>query len=111
MKTPMPSAGELDRRIQLQRATITNDPEYNEEVSTWATYATVWAKQEFHRANEGEDASRLFAELGLYFTIRWRDDFSQEHRVIYDGDTYEVVGHAREIGRRRFLKFQARLIE
>lgn len=107
----MIGAGKLDRRIALQSATITNDPDYNEEIQSWATYATVWARMEFHKSDEGEAASREYAEMGLYFTIRHRDDVSAEHRIVYESNNYEIIGRPREIGRRRFLKIRARLIE
>ena len=107
----MTGAGKLDRRIQLQSATITNDPDYNEEVQTWATYATVWAQMEFHRSTEGQASSREYAEMGLYFTIRHRADVSAEHRIVYESKNYEIIGEPREIDRRRFLKMQARLVE
>jgi SPP1 family predicted phage head-tail adaptor len=104
-------AGKLDRRIELQSATITNDPDNNEEIQTWATYATVWAWMQFHKSDEGEAASREYAEMGLYFTIRWRSDVSAEHRVVYEGENYEIIGRPREIGRRQWLKIHARLVE
>lgn len=107
----MIGAGELDRRIALQSATVTNDPDYNEEVLTWATYATVWAKMEFHKSDEGEAQSREYAEMGLYFTIRHRTDVTSEHRIVYESNNYEIIGRPREIGRRQFLKVHARLIE
>lgn len=107
----MISAGRLDRRIELQSATIANDSEYNEQTKTWATYATVWAQKDFHRSEEGEEASREYAEFGLYFTIRYRDDVSPEHRIVYESGNYEIIGRPREIGRRQFLKVRVRLIE
>lgn len=107
----MLSAGRLDRRIELQSATVSNDPEYNEETQTWATYATVWASKDFHRSEEGEEATREYAEFGLFFTIRYRDDVSAEHRIVYEGANYEIIGRPRELGRRQFLKVRAKLIE
>jgi SPP1 family predicted phage head-tail adaptor len=107
----MIAAGELDRRIQLQSATISNDTDYNQEVLTWSTYATVWAKMEFHRAVEGEASAREYAEMGLYLTIRYRDDVTSEHRVILEGTTYEIIGRPRELGRRVGLKLQVKVIE
>ncbi|RVD16866.1 MAG: head-tail adaptor protein [Mesorhizobium sp.] len=112
----MSGAGDLDRRITLQRATMVNDPDYNSEEPTWTPYATVWAKMEFHGSSEGEGASREYAEMGLYFTIRWRADMSFTDRLLFKNgegtdETYEIVGRPREIGRRRYLKMQARLIE
>jgi SPP1 family predicted phage head-tail adaptor len=105
------AAGQLDRRIELQAATIVNDPDYNEEVLTWATYATVWAKMEFHRSFEAEAVAREYAQMALFFTIRWRPDVDAEHRIIFDGDTYEIIGRPRELGRRQGLMIEARLVE
>ena len=96
----MIDAGELDRRIELQSATMTNDPIYNEEVLTWETYATVWAKMDFHRSFEAEQIGREYAQMALFFTIRWRDDVDAEDRVIFEGDTYDIIGRPRELGRR-----------
>lgn len=104
-------AGKLDRRIKLQSATVTNDPDYNSEVKTWASYANVWARMEFHKSGEGQAASREYAEMGLFFTIRWRDDVTSEHQLVFEGETYEILGRPREIGRRQYLKIQARLVE
>jgi SPP1 family predicted phage head-tail adaptor len=107
----MISAGRLDRRIELQSATITNDSAYNEQTETWATYATVWAMKEFHRSEEGEASARDYAEFGLYFTIRYRDDIEPTHRIVYEGENYQMIGRPRELGRRQFLKVRVRLVE
>jgi hypothetical protein len=48
----MIGAGSLDRLVKLQSATVTNDMNSNEPVSTWTTYATVYAAQEFHAVQE-----------------------------------------------------------
>ena len=110
------SAGSLDRLIQLQHGTATADPESNEPIKTWATYATLWAKQDFFGSDEGEDAAREFADYGLYFTFRWRSDVNAEDRILHkiDGtnyETFEVLGRGREIGRRRWLRVKVRLVE
>lgn len=107
----MISAGDLDRLIQLQHGTATNDPESNEPIKSYATYATVWAKMEFHRSTEGEAAAREYAEMGLYFTIRFRSDVEPEDRIVFESENYEIIGRPREIGRRHGLKIQARLVE
>jgi SPP1 family predicted phage head-tail adaptor len=104
------SAGELDRKIDLQSfTTSTND--YNEEVPTWATYASVWAKMEFHTSVEARHQARQYAEMGLYFTIRWRADLDPSHQLVFEGKTYRIIGRPREIDRRCFLKIQASLVE
>ncbi len=113
----MIGAGDLDRLIQLQSATVTNDPDSNEPVKTWTTYATVYAAEEFHNVQETDSSARMFAERGLFFTVRWRPDILPEHRIIYrqpgtiPDDVYEIIGRPREIGRMQFLKLQVRLVE
>ncbi len=105
------SAGDLDRLIQLQHGTATNDPESNEPIRTYTTYATVWAQMEFLRSTEGQAEAREYADYGLYFTIRFRSDVDAEDRIIFESQSYEIIGQARELGRRNGLKIQARLIE
>lgn len=107
----MISAGELDRLIQLQHGTATNDPESNEPIKSWATYATLWAKMEFLRSVEGEASAREYAEYGLFFTIRFRSDVEPEDRIVFESENYEIIGRPRELDRRRGLKIQARLVE
>src|SRR5262245_38336585 len=107
---PFP-AGELDRRIELQAATITNDPNYNEEILAWSTYATVWAHMDVHRSCESDAQAREYAQMALFFSIRWRPDVDAEHRIIYEGDTYEIIGRPRELGRRQGLMIEARMVE
>lgn len=110
------SSGDLDRLIALQSFTTTTN-DYNEDVQAWSTYADrLPAKKEFHTSTEGEASARQYAEMGLYFTIRWRRDVRPEHRLIYKNDlgvdeAYRIVGRPREIERRKFLKIQASLIE
>lgn len=107
----MISAGEMDRLIQLQHATVTNDPQSNEPISTFSTYATVWAKMEFLRSTEGEASAREYADYGLFFTIRHRTDVDPEDRLVFESENYQIIGRPREIGRRQGLKIQARLVE
>ena len=111
MPESMISAGHLDRLIQLQHGTVANDPQSNEPISTFTTYATVWTKMEFHLAREAEAAAREYAEMGLFFTIRFRADVLSEDHIIFESQTYEIIGRPRELGRRQGLKIQARLVE
>jgi len=106
----MVKTGELDRQVQLQSyTTSTND--YNEVVQAFTTYATVWAKMEFHTSTEGEASARQYAEMGLYFTIRYRTGLEPDHQLVFEDKTYRIVGRPREIDRRKFLKIQASLVE
>jgi SPP1 family predicted phage head-tail adaptor len=111
MPEGIPSIGELDRRIELQHNTPSGSNDYGEPVESWATYDEVWAMLEFHRSTESEAAARQFANFGAYFTIRHRTDVQAEDRIVYENDIYEIIGRPREIGRRQYLKVEARLVE
>jgi SPP1 family predicted phage head-tail adaptor len=111
MPEGLPSIGELDRRIELQHNTPSGSNDYNEPISSWATYDEVWAMLEFHRSTESEASAREFADFGAYFTIRHRTDVLAEDRIVYESNIYEIIGRPRELGRRQYLKVQARLVE
>lgn len=98
-------AGNLDRRITLQRATVTRD-EYNAEVSTWATLATVAASYEPIKDGERFRAGERAADMSTRFQVRYSSDVSgltAEDRLIFEGRTYEIE-HVKEIGRREGLE-------
>ena len=102
------SAGSLDRRIALQRATITRD-EYNAEVSTWATFATRAASYEPVPDGEKFRAGERASEISARFVIRWSQavkDTSPKDQLIFDGRTYAVT-RVKEIGRREGLEITA----
>lgn len=98
-------AGKLDRRITLQRATVTRD-EYNEPVEAWGDIATVWASYEPIRDGERFRAGERAAELSARFQIRYSStvaDLGPEDRLTFEGKVYEIV-HVKEIGRREGLE-------
>ncbi|RZJ01818.1 MAG: head-tail adaptor protein [Brevundimonas sp.] len=98
-------AGKLDRRITIQRATVTRD-EYNAEVSTWATMANVWAAYEPIKDGERFRAGERAAELSARFQIRYSSQVAgvtAEDRLTFDGKTYEII-NVKEIGRREGIE-------
>ncbi|GLK49494.1 hypothetical protein GCM10017620_24670 [Brevundimonas intermedia] len=98
-------AGNLDRRITLQRATITRDG-YNNEVATWNDLVTVWAGyapvSDGERFRAGERAS----EISARFTIRHSSqvaDLSPKDQLVFSGRTFAIT-RVKEIGRREGLE-------
>lgn len=99
------AAGKMDRRITIQRATITRD-EYNEEVPGWADLATVWASYEPIKDGERFRGGERAADLSARFQIRYSATsatITAEDRLIFEGRTYEIE-HVKEIGRREGLE-------
>lgn len=102
-------AGPLDRRLQLQRAVEERDPQSGEVVRTFLTHQTVWGSYEALAVREAFEASNQDAAfVDVRFQIRYRNDVlpGGDHRVIYDGRAYDIVG-VREIGRREGLEILA----
>jgi SPP1 family predicted phage head-tail adaptor len=96
-------AGELDRRITLERFTATQDPGSGEEVQAWDTLATVWASKKDISDGERFAASEVQAAISTRFVIRYSSqvaDLNAKDRLVCEGHTYQVVG-VKETGRRR----------
>lgn len=91
-------AGRLDRRITIERASVTTD-EYGGPVETWATLATVWA--EVLPISDGERwrAAEVAATVTHRFRIRWGVGVEATDRISYDGKAFEI-SNVKEIGRR-----------
>jgi len=101
-------AGQLDRRITIERSTVTRNA-LNEEVRTWAPVATVWASKSDVRDEERWAAHEVAAEVTTRFRVRWQPalaDLSPEDRVIYEGREYSINA-VKEIGRREGLEITA----
>lgn len=96
------SAGQFDRIIQLQSATTTVDG-YGVAQSTWAAYATAYAKllqtstQEFLRRDLGETSESIQS-----FRIRWVNGVTLAHQIVFEGAIYRIVD-LKEVGRRIYL--------
>lgn len=108
-------AGELDRRVKIQKREITQSPT-GEEVESWTTIPTsapdncIWMGKRDMRANERWAAQQVVAELQTVFTARWYPAFDtigpESHRLVYRGRVYDIHG-IREIGRQEGVEIAA----
>lgn len=101
-------AGDLDRRIVIQRATITYDGLNNPQQS-WATLATVWASKLDLYDSERLAAKEVGADMTTRFQIRYSTTVSgvnPKDRLTYAGKTYSIV-NVKEIGREQGLEITA----
>jgi SPP1 family predicted phage head-tail adaptor len=86
-------AGELRHRITLkQPVTTTNANE--EDITTYATVATVWAAIDWGSGRRYEAAKQLDAEVQGVIRIRYRSDVKAYWRIEYDGRTFEIISLA-----------------
>lgn len=91
----MINAGELNKRVTLQRLTP-NSPDRDQggaPDSTWATLATVWAKIEPLRGREFMAAQEINSEVTGSIQIRYRADITLTtgDRVGYGTRYYDIL--------------------
>lgn len=83
-------AGELRHRIELQAHTQETDAYGTPLPAAWTTVARVWADV---RHLSGSESIRAGADTSLVKAscrIRWRDDVTAAHRVLYGGKVYDI---------------------
>jgi SPP1 family predicted phage head-tail adaptor len=109
----MTGAGDLDRRITIERFTSTRN-EFNEPVQAWATLVTVWAQRKDSSdltKVEYLGADQVSAFHMSRFIIRSSSvtkTVTPVDRINYDGHIWNIKG-AKETaeGRNRFIEITA----
>jgi SPP1 family predicted phage head-tail adaptor len=89
------SAGELDRRIQIQLATEIKDAA-GDMVPAWSDAFRLFAKKTDRSGFETNGAQQLIRAGDTVFEIRRSARAlaitPELHRVVYDGRIYQIVG-------------------
>lgn len=101
-------SGRLDRSIQIQAATTTQN-DVGEPVDTWANLhseSSIPAAYTPQRGNERFSAQQLVGRAVVTFRVRYRDDVNTKCRIVYDGKNWDIHD-VREIGRREGLDIDA----
>lgn len=83
-------AGNLDRRVQLQRAVETQNT-FGELIKGWSPYATVWAELLPMPGGEAFVAEQRRSRQPVQFRVRYRAGISPQHRAVHRGETYEIT--------------------
>lgn len=100
-------SGRLDKRITIQRKTLT-DNEYGEPVETWADLVTLWAIYLPARGSERFAAQQQIAEIDTVFRIRYRQNITVTDRIIYNGRTYDIKAVVDMCGRKDGIELYAK---
>lgn len=102
----MSKAGELDRRITIQRFTQVDDG-YSAGAKVWADLTTVWAGRNDLSDRETVSAGQVNASLIARFKVRSSTvtrTVTAADRISYDGAVWGVQGVKETTeGRKRFL--------
>ena len=103
------NAGNLDRLVQFQRATLTDDG--FSMVETWADHGDpVWAKKTDLSDGERMRATEVSASITTRFLVRWSDftyGLTPKDRLISESRTYNIFGIKEGTGRRQWLEVTA----
>lgn len=104
----MTAAGDLDRRVQFRRATLTDNGLSKAEA--FADHGgAVWASRFFVSDSERLRAAQVQASITARFRVRWSPftaAITPKDRVVCEGVEYDITG-LKEIDRRKYLEITA----
>ena len=83
-------AGELCHRVTIQQKTTTYD-EYNYETEAWTELRKLWGKISFLSVKDSINAKAAGSETTARLKLRKRDDIDSGMRVLFDGQTFQIV--------------------
>lgn len=98
-------AGSMDRRVTIQRKSITQSDSGQETVA-WVDVAQVWAQKIENRGAERFATQQFVGHAIKTFRFRWSSTVAEvttEHRISFDGRAYDITD-VREIGRREGIE-------
>lgn len=101
--------GKHNRRVVIQRATVTQDAGSGENVETWATLATEFAEVVPLSDGERIKAAEVSAEITTRFRMTWKSSLSTvnaKDRLTFDSKTWDIWG-VKEIGFRQGIEITA----
>ena len=102
------NAGGFDQRVTIQSKTATRAAN-GEEVLTWTTFATVWAKVEQLSGREFFAGAQMQDWVNARVTIRYKAGVVHDMRVTWRGDPLEVVSVV-EKGRKEYVELMCRRV-
>lgn len=103
------NAGQLDRRIQFLRATLTDDGLSKVETFNPHGYQ-VWAQKTELSDGERWRAGEVAAHVTARFRVRWSSftaGLTPKDRLTCEGRTYDIAGIKEIEGRRQWLEITA----
>jgi SPP1 family predicted phage head-tail adaptor len=107
----MLNAGTLDQRITLQSPTAVRDAA-GDEVPTWATVRTVWARVAPIKGRESFSGGANLAEIDTRFIIRAAADLqaglTPKWRVLHRGRPYNLYSVAESNMGREYIELLAK---
>ncbi|EIC82153.1 phage head closure protein [Serratia sp. M24T3] len=85
-------AGKLRHRIMLQKPANLRDPETGSVIPGWEDVKKLWADVVPLSAREFIAAQAVQSEVTTRITLRKRSDVTNQHRIIFRGQVYNIQG-------------------
>lgn len=85
-------AGKLRHRITLQKPVKTQSPSTGAVINAWKDVAVIWADVVDLSAREFIAAQAAQSEITTRITVRYRDDVTSKHRILFRGRVYNIHG-------------------
>lgn len=101
----MLKAGAMDRRIVVEKPTITQDA-LGGRVEAWQEVCQTWAEIVPQSVRARYDGAVESSERKVIFRVRYISDIKETQRVRYEDKTYQIIG-LQELGRREGLEILA----
>ena len=98
-------AGWLRHRVTIQNKVVTRDA-YGEEDFTWTNYITVWASVEPARGREFMQQTTEQVTYDTIIRIRYGVTVTPEHRIVWNGQYYDVRSVVSILEKRKELELQ-----
>lgn len=82
--------GRFNTQVTIQ--TYAEAQAYGEFSAAWSTLATVWAQVLPAGSREVYRQSQVTGELSYVVRIRYRDDITAKHRIVWNSKTLQLTG-------------------
>lgn len=102
--------GKLDRRLTILARNETRGTAGGLAIA-YAEEDTVWAELVESGGQESRSSDALRGVVSATFRIRYRPSLTSQHRVIYDGLTYDILSKPIEEDRRRYQLLKCQSVE
>ena len=103
------TAGRRDRRIQFERATVTED-DYGQDVQAWAVHGEEYAAVYYGRGDERRRAAVEQASQGATFQVLSNivtRGITVRDRIAFDGAEWDIENISPDTPRRGLYEFTA----
>lgn len=86
-----PDAGELRKRITIQQRSGSTQDGFGSPITTWGTYATVWAAVRPLSGRELIAAQAVQSEISHQVTLRYRSGITTAMRVLFGSRIFNIT--------------------